>query len=561
MKIMKILFLAVLILFSACYEDKGNYDYASLNEVEISRTSYSIFRVSLGETVTIEPEITCSKGEKGKEKLTYSWVLDGELVSEEPVFEWKAMKYTSNTSGNLLFTVTDTETGLKYYAEYTVKVIERYEGTGVFVLAKNRTTGQLDVHMVKNTDRTENEQTIIDYTPFLNIYSQANGGEFLPTSTFKMHEHYANELTGDGGSEVVNQLTLLSNNELVSVTPGTFIKEESTLSSMFDGVVPEGVAEGISDIYFGHYLDMIVDKAGRVYTRSKTTDEFFEFDKFLPEPLAYLNPETNEYEVLEGIRLLPNGISTESCLLYDTKKNRMFLAWDFYYEPDFGGDGYVIGRLDPVTSALNSEWPSGVPTIDQVLADYEMVYIAPYREGYTDTSGSYFAVIKDKASGDFYQYEFALNKTWGSASVYLTSSSYVKMLPKVVELFTNPNNVITTLKLRAIGYESGNIQTASLTFIAEANSLYAYNRNAAGTGSDLQLLYTADSPIVSMACMESSSWSKYLGVAYEDGSFEIITAINAQYDGMWDGHIWKSEGIDLGEPISLYFAAPYDINW
>ena len=563
MKNIKFLFYFIVIcgFCSACFEDKGNYDYAGINKITVeSGLGSTIIERSIGETVLIEPIVTSSQGEEGLKSLVYSWVLDGQEVSTEPVFEWVVEGTVSDSYGNLILSVTDTETGVVNRIDYTIRVLEVYEGSGLFVLSKNRETGAVEVHMLKRNDLTdENDETVVNYDSYLNIFSSANNGEALPASSFKMHEHYAREITETGSREITNQLTILSNNDLVSVAPGTFLKDaESSLSSMFDGNVPAGLQEGISDIYFGHYLDLIVDKQGYVYSRSKTTDEFFEFDKFLPEPLAYLNAETGEYEPLKSIKLIPGGLSTETCMLFDTDAKKLFIVWDFYADTSWGGDGYVIGRVDPITSEWNSSWPANVPVIENALSNYEWIYLAGYRDGHTDTDASYFALIRNPEDGKCYQYVFQLERGYSNTTMALKSVSYSEVSPTTVAMFTNPDNKIMTLKMQSVGWVDGNTQKISLTLIAEGNSLYAFNRD--DPTSAPRLLYTADSPIVDMACMDSSLWPEYVGITYEDGSAEVISVKNAQYS-TWNGRVWRSEGLDLGEVISVFYEAPVGWPW
>lgn len=546
-------------LLASCYEDKGNYDYSGINKVTIDQGSSRLYTISMGQTLTIAPTILCSGGEEARKHLSYLWELNGDEISTEPVLNWICDRRLEGTSENLLLTVTDNSTGVVYRTTYSVSFAEKYEGTGVFVLAKDRKTGDMCVHMVKRElYENENEETIETYEPHQNIFQGANPGMKLPQGSRKMYVRFANEMISNGYYEVHHQLSFLEDNALTSVTPGTFLKEESTLEGMFAGGLPSDLQDGVEDLYFGHYIDLMFDKKGHVYTRMKTTDEFFEFDKFLSEPLAYFNPQTNEYEVLEGVQLISTGLmglKTENCLLYDTCKKRLFVIWDYYYEPIFGGEGYLIGKLDLITSKMSSDWDEAAPSIEEAFSGkYDILHFAAYREEHSGSDGYYFAVLKDRENGKVYHYEFGLEKEWGKANLSLKLVKYVEMDAETATLFENPDNVICTLKLGDITWT----QAAHLTLIGSGNDIYVYNRDVKNNA--LRLLSHFDAPVAKMVCMDSALWPTWMGVAFKDGSFEIISLENAMYT-TWDGHVWKSENLDLGEPVDLYFEAGYSLQW
>ncbi len=559
-KIRTMCWVATLALLSSCYEDKGNYDYGNLNEVTIDQAdARGTVSVSFGETVTLTPIITSSRGEEGMKNLTYSWVLDGEEISTEPKLEWKADHYTSGLDGNLTFTVTDTATDLEYVVIYTLEVIEKYDGDGIFILSKDRADNQVKLHMLKEQSEVVDNKNVFSYTFHPDIFSLENEGEALPNSTFKIHEHYAKQILSDDEEKIVNQLSFLSSNDLISADAGSLERTESTLASMFDGgSLPADLAAGVQDVYFGHYLDLVTDTKGHVYTRIKSSDEFFDVDKFLSEPLAYVNPQTNEKETLTGIKLLPLNVNTENCLLYDTDKNRLFVIWDCYFY-DFGNesDNYVIGKVEQITSKIAPEWPDSIPNIETVLGgEYEILHFTPYHDSYNSTSIYNFMTLKHKETGIIYRYEFLLEKEYGNARLTLDSETYEEMQPDVASLLTNPNNVICTMRSMSISYFES---SEKYTFIGVGTDLYVYIRNNP-LGSQLRKVISFDSPIVALIDDDAASWPRRLGVIFQDGNAAVLSVEGAKHS-TWDGLRWKSEDLDVGEPIDLFFEAGFGIDW
>ena len=82
-----ILFLCSLFLYS-CYEDKGNYAYASIDEVDISfdLASYS---VPIGEDIEIKPTLMF-KNPADSVNFSYEWRIGGEPYSTERNLKYRA---------------------------------------------------------------------------------------------------------------------------------------------------------------------------------------------------------------------------------------------------------------------------------------------------------------------------------------------------------------------------------------------------------------------------------------------------------------------------------------
>ena len=186
-------------------------------------------------------------------------------------------------------------------------------------------------------------------------------------------------------------------------------------------------------------------------------------------------------------------------------------------------------------------------------------------------------MLKDPETGKLYHYQFALEQDYNSAIMHLASTSdgkmvdveYVELSAEAAALFDNPQNVIFTLPTNYLGYG----YNGYLTLIGQGNSLYVYNRIAATTNAKasvaadesddddpsqkeltVRLLCTFDSEIACMASTHASNyWGEILGVALKNGSVEVLSVKNAQYT-IWNGRIWKSEGVDLGEPVSLIYS-------
>ena len=105
---------ALLLAFSGCYEDKGNYDYSESNSISIDMGN-SMYSATFDETINIEPVFTFAL-DSNETGLTYEWRLENKFLSDK-----RNLSFHVDTimKGNCYLRVLDTKTGITYSA-YTI---------------------------------------------------------------------------------------------------------------------------------------------------------------------------------------------------------------------------------------------------------------------------------------------------------------------------------------------------------------------------------------------------------------------------------------------------------
>lgn len=108
------------VLWSACSEDKGNYDYTPIDGLSVTLSSFSPNVVS-GGNLKITPTIGHSL-ERVEENLSYAWEVDGQRVSIERNLDvmLPAMSYGEKKCALI---VTDNTTGMKFIENFTINVV------------------------------------------------------------------------------------------------------------------------------------------------------------------------------------------------------------------------------------------------------------------------------------------------------------------------------------------------------------------------------------------------------------------------------------------------------
>lgn len=147
----------LLVLASSCYEDKGNYKYTQMNDIEVITPAVSISTISIGESfsavsgiVDLTDTTLLNSEELAKRNYKYEWVLVGggdvnlKVIAETETPVLDDYNPTASAGSYLYFLrVTDNETGIQYVSENFRITIINDIATGPIFLANNGTYNQL----------------------------------------------------------------------------------------------------------------------------------------------------------------------------------------------------------------------------------------------------------------------------------------------------------------------------------------------------------------------------------------------------------------------------------
>lgn len=125
-------FIALLLLFVGCYEDKGNYSYSESNSITIDLGD-SKYTAVAGETINIEPVFTFAL-DSNESNLTYEWQLGGQFLSDK-----RNLSYYVDTimRTQCALRVFDNKSGITYIATTEFELTEKYNTTGWMILSEN----------------------------------------------------------------------------------------------------------------------------------------------------------------------------------------------------------------------------------------------------------------------------------------------------------------------------------------------------------------------------------------------------------------------------------------
>lgn len=175
-----------LLSMTSCYEDKGNYDYKEMNDVEISVPTESS-NYSLGDTVKSKPQLTFALGRESVD-LEYEWTYDGHVVAHSRDLEWIADTIAQNK--DLRLAVLDKSTGVSYFGSATISISSPFKRDGWTVLSEK------DGHSMLTFMRNQTEDGVLKPVVTRDIYQMINK-ESMGSQPVSMYPHWVEQWDGE----------------------------------------------------------------------------------------------------------------------------------------------------------------------------------------------------------------------------------------------------------------------------------------------------------------------------------------------------------------------------
>ncbi len=390
--------ISLIVLFTGCYKDLGNYDYVDINEFSIDILpkaqeyneeyfSYSyVYRQPANDAfeVTYTPEITQTQNQDDS-KIEFEWVVvkNGNRTNKDTI-STKELTLTFEpkvkTTYNVVLKVTDRSNDIQKYRELNIRTQLPFVKSW-FVLHGNEGERRLGV-----VDQPDNEaevevlndvyQTIHDKpNPFANVtdmyYTAADG------ANFNEQEH----------------MVLLEPTEAHYIHPFNM-----NISLGYNIMIPNPSAKpklayGVSNNFIGRYA-VIVSEDGKFFHGG-------------PGGIYYMTetlPEVSNYHV-DNIYIASNSLA----IIWDNNAKRFmyYMLGDNYYGwPDGKGRPsgvYVGSTLTPMPQEL---------FLANELINKEVLWIGPPYDSSTEAGAS--VILRDNDTGENLLYHFNFDESYDS---------------------------------------------------------------------------------------------------------------------------------------------------
>lgn len=488
--------------FFSCYEDKGNYDYRAMNDIEITLPlPEGNNKFVLGDVLNIQPKLVFSQGVDSK-SLLYSWTFNGTEISTEP-----ALKWTIDMEGqykDLRLAIKDEDTGVTYYGSTMISVTSVYVSDGWVVLSEK--DGNTMLSYMRSTKKEIEEdgkpKNVYDCAVTKDVYTLSNGGATLGNRPVSINQHF---VTQWGGQDETSWLWLVQKGGqgCVDISGSTY-QTEGRLADMFiNGGYPEGFEpQQVYDLYL---LSMAVGTDGRIYTRVKESYELFNTSQFLNEPVLSYDgkPIDGSMIVME-----PGFMDQSGVLLYDKNSKRYLQVCD--YESSYPVAVYSGKVNAPIVQneEIYEAHPSWARVDDMTGYKVHHVGVYAYQKYGSNTNGGYRAVIEKEETGEFYIQDFRISSYGKSATV--VSQNEISELKGIIG--EGAKNIYALCYYQEEG--------KPYLIISRDNVIYLYKFDG-DPGRRLIKLHTFTHNVTSIAT-GGGSYEQYAGVGTENGEFYVF---------------------------------------
>ncbi len=209
---------AMAALLVSCSEDKGNYEYESIDDISITLPS-SFYNVVSGGLLKIIPSLTHTL-EQNTDHLSYVWEVNGEVISTERELNTLLPAMDFGTKLGAL-TVTDNTTGMKFIKTFQVNVVGEINW-GYYFLTEDEAKNTVLSYIPAATDANTDIQV---------VHTKACGEYAFASSPISLISKYSsNAIVGTYYTWAIAVLAKGEGNQIV-ITDGSTFMPKAILSA------------------------------------------------------------------------------------------------------------------------------------------------------------------------------------------------------------------------------------------------------------------------------------------------------------------------------------------
>jgi hypothetical protein len=482
--------LALALVYQACYEDKGDYNYAPTNAVTIDMRAYTI-NAYLGDTLRYTPTITFADP-SDTTGFEYWWENKGAmglLGRHEIINQGRELRFGNPIIGsqNVQICVRETRTGVITTAQISVNGVSRY-AKGWLVLREE--SGESKLAFILPERSTPGDLTSARvYVPIPDLYAQLFPGVTLGRGPVAIRQGFSQR--GDGAI-----LYVLQDDETVCLN-GVSYARAINLAQEFVGGAPAYLAP--RDYYQGHYANIVLNADNTAYFRTvyygSNTDLFtYSFANF---PMEY------QGELLKIDRVIPSIAERAYFFAIHDRENARVL---FLY----AGNAILAGSALPT---FVDNYPAGEHLEYHDLDDADLLHAAFYNEQLGMMCSAESIVLYRRGGKTYVQRALVAGEQMSMSTGGLNISA------------------VTNAEFSGQAYLAANtkyyqLKTRQYLFFATGNQLYWYEFSTGVTRPFHA--FPAGSEVVDIS---SNPQESELGVILSTGKFITLDIVNERLMG------------------------------
>lgn len=386
---------AAVLALSACYDDKGNYDYSEIPEISIEGIPEKVTAIQKVDSIQINPVIKSSiEGVIDEKNPNFEFGCS--ILTKSGVFSDNSRKHDINPDGKKSFTFKPDENTGSYLLWYTV-TDKRTGVTTNFSSELEITSGTYKGWLVL-CDEGNDDKVRLDLLSDLGNNREAIVYDVMGKEA--PVRHHANRVSMYD-YYTTYQSIIVSSKEGCSYLDVNTLKTNESLDAKYQFIVePKGETIILGQTH-GYYVNNMITDKGNVYCKGYSYGSVFE------DPCNTSKPGGKpEFKIAPMIGAVPGGVAgTYITIFYDTDNNRFL-----------GRYIYASGNTALYLPALNdAAQPDPADNITRMC----------FMEGTWFSNGTVYSVLEN-AAGD--RYVVGINNSASVYSVANVTKSYDKKI-------------------------------------------------------------------------------------------------------------------------------------
>ncbi|MCI6412636.1 MAG: PKD-like family lipoprotein [Butyricimonas virosa] len=536
---MKIIYITFLFLvtfnFICCYDDKGNYEYKQINDIEISFPDYNFEQV-IGETFKLYPKFTYKYKDTANLNLSYKWAIGERVIGENRQLVWQV---DTNEQVEIALYVTNIDDNMVYMGSTIVRPTSIYTWYNSYLVLSEK-NGKSILSFVRY-DEKENAsgETIYDEfdRPVLvnqvyeDIYYNENKDE-LGSKPLFIQEHIAKIFPSEG-----HVIVFQEGGQGSVDLDGTSMKKDILLVESFSkGSYPADFHPTNAEMMT--YTHLIENHDGKIYSKIKESYKLFQSGYYIHTPLMLENKEIRAHIINSVLANDKPYTLLHSIGTTENPENRLLLVHDLQYSfTDVNVSGKVVALPEPTKG-----WPENFRPLTD-LGNCQVINISQYNTGNTKKPG-YTMFLKN--SDGSYQYQaFELEREYSGEKLSYPKKTIAGKEQEMLISFP----ITSPIPLEECVFCNIASRQNEYIFIAYGKDIYFLDRTSPENG--IRHYYTCKANVVDMDGREY--YGEQLFVGLDNGGVLLLNSNNAKnITTNAEKFRWESgPEVDLGKIVDV----------
>ena len=536
---MKIIYITFLFLvtfnFICCYDDKGNYEYKQVNDIEISFPDYNFEQV-IGETFKLYPKFTYKYKDTANLNLSYKWAIGERFIGENRQLVWQV---DTNEQVEIALYVTNIDDNMVYMGSTIVRPTSIYTWYNSYLVLSEK-NGKSILSFVRYDEKEDaSGETIYDEfdRPVLvnqvyeDIYYNENKDE-LGSKPLFIQEHIAKIFPSEG-----HVIVFQEGGQGSVDLDGTSMKKDILLVESFSkGSYPADFHPTNAEMMT--YTHLIENHDGKIYSKIKESYKLFQSGYYIHTPLMFENKEIRAHIINSVLANDKPYTLLHSIGTTENPENRLLLVHDLQYSfTDVNVSGKVVALPEPTKG-----WPENFRPLTD-LGNCQVINISQYNTGNTKKPG-YTMFLKN--SDGSYQYQaFELEREYSGEKLSYPKKTIAGKEQEMLISFP----ITSPIPLEECVFCNIASRQNEYIFIAYGKDIYFLDRTSPENG--IRHYYTCKANVVDMDGREH--YGEQLFVGLDNGGVLLLNSNNAKnITTNAEKFRWESgPEVDLGKIVDV----------